>query len=530
MGVLSGFDFDEMFKQIDEKDKEVQDICKRYSARMNKYNESVDKLELEDDADTKTQRNFYGKKIYSLGRRVQSAKKISSQIVQCNNSLVGSFQGVEDKINRGGTKLALVTTKSTLEKSVNEYEQLVLPTDTKVELLTKGESDVVELRRLFLKCQNESPPEIFDDMVRSYIKSYGVAPQDDCKYAVHDIAKARDYCVEYNNLQKTLDAYLSKLDLLITKVFKEQPDKSDVSAEDIFSNGQPQYNGKKAVYQEETKPIEMKGKGAEVVTRGVMGNYYGRLEMTLVVLENIRDYCGNDLTFFQTFGFNNNGNILVNDKIYKINYTEGVNELPDIIKGDIANNNWSNVLSFSDKSAIRYFACIRYFTFATDEQFVEFARQLGVCTTSLKTTAHKIIKKYKKLMPSLIDFKIAGYRILSTETAEDRATEYNYRPSLFNEAYTSTRDKVANKIIEKQYSSGIKDKLRGDGVKGVAGKLWEKPIFRVATKVFGYGVGVPLGFTALGAVGAFATVCGALGIGVLGMLEYKNVKKLIQSN
>ena len=63
------------------------------------------------------------------------------------------------------------------------------------------------------------------------------------------------------------------------------------------------------------------------------------------------------------------------------------------------------------------------------------------------------------------------------------------------------------------------------GAKSLISKLWEKPIFRVPCKVFGYAKGVPLAFTALAAMGPFAVVCGLCGLGVLGMHEWKKAKQ-----
>ena len=65
----------------------------------------------------------------------------------------------------------------------------------------------------------------------------------------------------------------------------------------------------------------------------------------------------------------------------------------------------------------------------------------------------------------------------------------------------------------------------GEKVGTIKDMVWSKPVPRMLVKTFGYGIGVPMYWGAMMALGPFGMLMGALGVGALAHHEIKNFKK-----
>jgi hypothetical protein len=63
------------------------------------------------------------------------------------------------------------------------------------------------------------------------------------------------------------------------------------------------------------------------------------------------------------------------------------------------------------------------------------------------------------------------------------------------------------------------------GIQTFKSAVWSKPLPRTLIKTFGYGVGVPMYWGMMTALGPFGLVMGALGIGAMAHQEYKHYRE-----
>ena len=344
----------------------------------------------------------------------------------------------------------------------------------------------------------------------------------------------KGYAEQFNQQQGQCNSYQEQYNAPFANEHQSQQQQQQQSyrASDMFNEAyNNSYNGTMSPLTQESPTASFDGKAPEVVTRSMGGNYYGRREITIQIMDSICDYFGgaSDLSLITTFGYNKNGNIIVRDVIYQVNYQGVLQNLPPCVDRLIKQGRWSELLLF-DTDIACYLAFVQVLSFGTTSQFVEFARQLGVGGGSIEGIARRLKNKkvkFKLLLPSLQDITVNGVSLLNEQQPMPTITPMSVNSSTMTAPKPTSRVNFDMADRAENLASRMSNGTLGAGE--TLKKLWDYPIFKVTTKVFGYGAGVPLGFSVLSMLHPFAMVCGVLGVGVLGVMEYKKVRNIIQS-
>ena len=77
----------------------------------------------------------------------------------------------------------------------------------------------------------------------------------------------------------------------------------------------------------------------------------------------------------------------------------------------------------------------------------------------------------------------------------------------------------------RQQQGGLELPSLGDSISTIKDLVWSKPLPRILLKTFGYGIGVPMYWGMMTAMGPFGLLMGALGVGALAHQEVKHYKE-----
>lgn len=245
-------------------------------------------------------------------------------------------------------------------------------------------------------------------------------------------------------------------------------------------------------------------------------------ELNKILYSAIEDYTGGNLNSITTFGITDDGDILLNGRSFVIGNYVKLNDgdaakLPDIYRGQLENGKWGCVFDFSK---LHRFTNLQVLDISqAPVRKMDIVKELGI--NRGKWTQ---LFKRKSKFPYLQEVRLPPPEGTITRNAGiAQVFKSNAEYERFsNEHYANNNARRGQTIDEHNAVA-----LRGIGsnlIETFKDKLWSKPIPKLLTKTFGYGVGVPLYWGLMTALGPFAMVMGALGIGAMAHYEYKQFK------
>ena len=570
MALLQNFDIEANLKQIDKRAQYVKNLCDEFITKTDTYYNTVEAESQIEETDTDdVLKNKIGGLYTVYSNRMLRAEGCGNRLLAYGGKMQSTLQGATQQLSKAKEASSgsdctaiiqrvqgdLIKVQDLHTKTFGSAENSELV----VEELSDGEAAIVKLKAL-----KYDYPEQFVEVVADVGAD---VVENKITQVENTIVKAKKVCDLAYSYKNEVERLNTELDGLRERIATFEQEARKNAFEHRFKEngsafqqakscqggnktqqGYSDYNTGARDFKtaadmfdrrgngcEVPKPLSMEdggsgevtdSSGAKVITRSMGGNYYGRRSLTMQILESIWDYFGasggdvSDLGLFTSYGYNKNGNILVNDKIFSVNYTSGMVDVPEAVAELIKSGNWSEIMAI-DFELSGYLQGVQRLTFATNNQLRQFAQNLGVSGVYPQAIAIKLRdkrRKMKRLFPKLMSIEVSGVEMLLgdevTPEAEQRVAEVSRK-----------MDKAS--MLADTLNSGVQ--LPSLNIKTKLKQLYDYPIVKVVSKVFGYGVGVPFGFTLLSMMHPFALVCGALGVGVLGVMEYKKARNFLNS-
>lgn len=283
------------------------------------------------------------------------------------------------------------------------------------------------------------------------------------------------------------------------------------------------------------------------------GNSYDRytvmMRLTERLLRAATAYLAANGEELQKIAWDNHDHLYFNNYAFDFEMKNrgGLHDLEMAVEKDIQgyfnNNEWGKLFILSKKAIQKYCSTVNVLDFSSVEQYNEFVRvniKMGIFGLNVSDIPKVCKKLQNRGMTSLSSIRLNGLDIAYHSNVYSEVADYDAQiaNATTQEEYTTAynnRARVAMQAPDMNVlnrAGNMRDALctginNVGGAKTLISKLWEKPLFRVPCKVFGYAKGVPLAFTVLAAMGPFAVVCGLFGLGVLGAAEWKKAKQTV---
>lgn len=257
------------------------------------------------------------------------------------------------------------------------------------------------------------------------------------------------------------------------------------------------------------------------------GMFVGLEELNKILYSAIEDYTGNNLGCIKSFGITDDGDIIINGKSFVIgNYmqlSEGdAAKLPDIYRSQLENGKWGCVMDFGK---LHRFTNLQVLDISrAPVRKMDIVVELGID----KGKWTQLFKRKSKF-PNLMEIRLPSPEGIITRNAGVAQTfKSNAEYERFSNEYYAENSMASAPVNRSQAineHNAVALQSMGSGlIETFKNKLWSKPIPRLLTKTLGYGAGIPLYWGLMTALGPFAMVMGALGIGAMAHYEYKNFK------
>lgn len=252
------------------------------------------------------------------------------------------------------------------------------------------------------------------------------------------------------------------------------------------------------------------------------GTKIGLDNMSTIIMTCISEHFGGDMTRVNKFGVNDNGEIFINNELFKINNMieltpEQLAKVPNAYVNQVKAGNWGCMFDYSR---------ISQFTNLIELDLSRAQNSLFDAMKDLRIAKGNWGKLFKK-MPSLMQIDLPE-GIVNRENY----TAWGKFKSL-SHYVTASKEAQAKRIPMSEMGSrnaippAPKQKIDIEG--GINtfknSVLWQNPVPRAMIKTFGYGVGVPLYWGMMTALGPFGLVMGAIGVGALAHREIKHYKE-----
>ena len=256
------------------------------------------------------------------------------------------------------------------------------------------------------------------------------------------------------------------------------------------------------------------------------GSSYGTMigldNMTTIIMTCISEHFGGDLTKLNKFGVTDKGEIFINNELFRINNMieltpEQLAKVPNAYVNQVKAGNWGCMFDYSK---------IHKFTNLIELDLSRANNSLFDAMKDLRIAKGNWGKLFKS-MPSLMQIDLPE-GVMNREN-------YTAWGKFKNMAHyvTASKEAQAKRIPMSEMGSrnaippAPKQKIDIEG--GVNtfknSVLWQNPVPRTLIKTFGYGVGVPMYWGLMTALGPFGLVMGAVGIGALAHHEIKHYKE-----
>lgn len=249
-------------------------------------------------------------------------------------------------------------------------------------------------------------------------------------------------------------------------------------------------------------------------TGSTYGMYIGCKELNQIVVDAIKIQCGSDIKFVQSLGVTDRGDIYINGQLFKMNNqmtldSEQAQRIPPIYRDEIRAGHWGCVVDFKTILNTFYNLTCLDLSNAPNRKW-DAMKELGVT----KGNWGKVLKKYNNLQM---------IKLPEGDLTRANQSVWGQFKSVLDYANHSE-----NAVAQKENRAPRPKTSMADVESGIStfkNLVWKKPLPRTLIKTIGYGAAWPVYWGLMSALGPFALVAGAVGVGVLGIREVKGLKQ-----
>ena len=244
------------------------------------------------------------------------------------------------------------------------------------------------------------------------------------------------------------------------------------------------------------------------------GMYIGCKELNQIVIDAIKIQCGSDIRFVQTFGVTDKGDIYINGQLFKMNNqmtldSEQAQCIPPIYRNEVQSGHWGCVIEFKTILNTFYNLTCLDLSNAPNRKW-DAMKELGVS----RGNWGKMLKKYTNLQM---------IKLPEGDLTRDNQSVWGKFKSALDYANHSEN------VVAKKENRAPKPKASmadvESGISTFKNLVWSRPLPRTLIKTVGYGAAWPIYWGLMSALGPFALVAGAVGVGVMGIREVKGLKQ-----